>query len=314
MSRPTLPLHELVRSPWCILPEVGRQLFPLAMEYARGGMLSREQYAAFGPAPATQDEGELQDYYISPDGRVHSEWKRPEELPDRLVHVRNVMGVLSKRGSSATWGHREIAQIMQREDKKEKVMAHVMVFDTPGGSAAGLATSAEMIGQLEKPVIGFVDGMAASAGMWILSPCNERYCIDEESLVGSIGTYIAWADLRGKLEKEGGTVHEYYATKSTRKNEPFRKAEGTLGGKKDPSLIYSEILDPHNEAFHAAIMKNIPGISDQPQEVQDAIFSGAVFTAPEALSYGLIDGIASFESVIERAFELGRDRITILKV
>lgn len=248
-----------------------------------------------------EDDPELQGYFVTPSGQ--KAYHTSETQANELVNVRPFMGVMMKHGSSMSYGVRERGQLLLQADHDPKVVAHVLHMETPGGSTGAIKEVSEIIAGLQKPVVGWIDDLCCSAGMWLISGAQEIYANDPQAMWGSIGVMVRWVDLQGKLEKEGATIHEVYASQSERKNEIMKLArEGKY------ERLRSEWLDPMADDFHQAMKANLNGLAQLSQAEQDDILSGATFTAEQGLSYGVIDGILSFEAVIKRAFELGQQK------
>jgi ClpP class serine protease len=295
MNQHRLLLHEIVRSPWMIEGQTAEALRPLVNAFLSGQIPDKSMYLEWG-----EDE-KLSDILVDENFDFH--W-RPSQTKNNLVSIGEFFGVLSMYNSSMGYGSRSQANYLKAMDAAPNVVAHIGHFNTPGGSAAGLKVSSNTIAQLQKPKVGFIDYMCASAGMYMIGPFDEIYASDENDITGSIGTVISWTDYKGMVKKDGGKAHEVYAKQSTRKNEEFRLAE------KDPdnpdySLIHENILTPHMKEFESQMRKNLPSLEHLPKEEQDWLFSGPVFPASKGVSFGMINGIRSFESAIERAFELG---------
>lgn len=302
MNTPKLFLHELIRSAWYIEPVTAMGLVPLVTKFLSGEQPIEADYNGH-QAP------EIFNGFVTENGDRLSYNAYFAGMMDKskpVVHVAPYMGVLSKWGSSVGMGNRQLANMMAMLDKEDFIVAHLKQLDTPGGSAAGLKVSNQMVKSMQKPVISYVDGLAASAGMWEASSGQEIYASDGQDIMGSIGTMMSWIDLKGYYEKEGAKVHELYATLSTRKNEASRLKDT----EKMYEMLRKEVLDPHNEEFHNAIRENLPQVNELSESDQEMIFSGATFTAEKALSFGIINGISSFDAVIERAFALGAERST----
>lgn len=70
------------------------------------------------------------------------------------------------------------------------IKAIVLEMDSPGGQASGIAEFAQMVRAATKPVIAYVDGMAASAAYWIAVAADE-VVVSKTGTVGSIGTLVA---------------------------------------------------------------------------------------------------------------------------
>jgi ClpP class serine protease len=73
----------------------------------------------------------------------------------------------------------------------------VLEIDSPGGQATGISELAAQIRAVAKPVIAYVDGMAASAAYWLASAADEIVA-DKTALLGSIGVVASY-----KPEKDG---------------------------------------------------------------------------------------------------------------
>lgn len=65
----------------------------------------------------------------------------------------------------------------------------VLDINSPGGQAAGIADFAAMVNASAKPVIAFVDGMAASAAYWIASAASQ-VVISKSGMAGNVGAVI----------------------------------------------------------------------------------------------------------------------------
>jgi signal peptide peptidase SppA len=185
----------------------------------------------------------------------------------------------------------------------KNVTAIVVPMDTPGGSAVPSIKLAEAIKAATaiKPVIAYVDEMAASGGMMISSACTEIYASSKHDIVGSIGTMMSWANFKKMYEMKGVEFHEVYATLSTNKNKIFREAN--KGNYQD---LVAKMLDPLNEDFIAMVKANRGARLDNTNK---KVYTGEIFCADYAMSFGLIEGIANFDSVITRARTLGKPKM-----
>lgn len=186
-------------------------------------------------------------------------------------------------------GMMTMAGIVNNLGTKENISTLVFEFDTPGGQVAGLQTLADAIKNSPKRTIGVVrEGVAASAGYWLLSSCDEAYASRKTDQVGSIGVFTRLVDFKGALEASGIKVHEIYSRLSSEKNKGYKDAiEGDYTAMQDD-------LDILAEEFIAAVKSNRPNINIKAGDP----FKGAVFYAPQAIEIGLIDGIKSFDEII----------------
>jgi len=184
-------------------------------------------------------------------------------------------------------------QILKSALRDDNIEAIIFKIDSPGGQASYLDVFANEIANAEKPTIAYVEGLAASAGYWIASQCDEIYLSSELDSVGSIGAYATYASLERYFEKEGIDIKEVYATQSTEKNKFYYD----LFNEESDDTLVKKSLDNLVKAFHKAVLnkRNITNSS---------ALAGAMFDGQEAIENNLADGVKSFEEVIQRAKEL----------
>ena len=173
----------------------------------------------------------------------------------------------------------------------------ILNIDSPGGQADGTAMLSDAIknASKNKPVISVIDdGMAASAGMWVASAANEIYVTQPTSQVGSIGVYTQVADWNSYYkEAKKLNVQDIYAPQSTDKNKDYRDAiSGDIAGiQQDLSVLADQFINTV-AANRAGKIKG------------DSWKTGKLFYAKEAINIGLIDGIKSFDQVVNRMTKL----------
>lgn len=216
-----------------------------------------------------------------------------------IIPVRDALTKYDYCGSPGTM---TLEEQLNKAIMAKNVVAVVMTLDTPGGAAVPSIKLAEAIKQAAtvKPVIAYVDEMAASGGMMISSAATEIYASSKHDLVGSIGTMMHWANFEKMYQMRGVEFHEVYATLSTNKNKIYREAN-----KGNYQALISKMLDPLNEDF-IAMVKNNRG--ERLNKSNKEVFTGEIFEAQNAMSFGLIDGIANFDTVINRARALGKPK------
>jgi ClpP class serine protease len=142
-----------------------------------------------------------------------------------------------------------------------------------------------------KPVYTLVEkgGYMASAAYGIGSAGNKIFAEDGMSVIGSVGTMIAFEGKKANTTDKNGVKNiVLYATKSTEKNKAFEEALNN----DDYSLIINEILDPVNENFINTILQNRPQLKGTDFD------NGHTEFAKNSIGK-FIDGIASFDEVVE---------------
>lgn len=183
-------------------------------------------------------------------------------------------------------GTATVASWIKEADNNPNIDGIVLKVDSPGGTVDGTEALAATIKATKKPIVGFVDGMAASAGYWAVSQCDEIIAGGKTAIVGSIGVMSSYTDLKPLMEKAGVKFHEIYASLSTEKNKGYREARE---GNYDTSIAE---LDKINEIFHGSIRTSRPG-------AKDAVYNGAHYLAADAKKMGLIDSIGTMDDAIK---------------
>lgn len=178
---------------------------------------------------------------------------------------------------------------MQMADNHNNIKAHIIKIDSGGGEAMAMLNTADFIKSLKKPVVAFIDDMAASAAFGIASSANYVVANRAEAYIGSIGTMATVVDDTDFFAKEGFKLTDVYASDSVDKNGWYRAA---LEGNFDP--LKAE-LDKFNNKFLSLVETNRAGKLTADRKVWG---TGKVFNADEALSLGLIDDIGTLNDTI----------------
>ena len=225
-----------------------------------------------------------------------------DEVPAGSVAVTVVRGVMMPEDDydydyGYVPGTRTLGARIQQADAHPNIIAHVGHFITPGGSVMGVESFADIVAGTTKPFVSFVD-MMCSAGMW--SGCGaDKIVVGKTGITGSIGTKWDGLDMSGYLEKMGLKQVTVTATESTEKTRAFDEA---LKGK--PALLRSQMLDPLNDVFVAAIKQY------RPNATPDTL-TGKLFVGQAAVDNGLADQVGSLQDAIQLAFDLAGDAGTV---
>jgi len=99
----------------------------------------------------------------------------------------------------------DIQEMLEDAERDPGVETIIFDFDTPGGTVTGVPEMAQRIRACNKRTIGWTCKQSCSAGMWLMSQCDEVY-VSPSSIVGSIGVYIPIYDMKAAYAEEGITV------------------------------------------------------------------------------------------------------------
>lgn len=252
-----------------------------------------------------------EEYQISEDGKqVRGNWTL--DLPDDDEHAQNfpfvsvlsVDGPITRNGDSCSYGSIDHRDMMMRAADHPLCRGHVFVINTPGGSAWAkndYALAIDYAHSKGQKVIALVDGLCASAGMYLASLCDERYYMNPKDQVGCIGVMAAFYTLPdgAKDEYTDETYHELYDPESFDKNKAYRD----IANKDDDKELIKELADLGVE-FRADVKKACPNAKDEH-------LKGKVFNAEDVKGI-LMDGQSSFMGVVQHAFELYDGRAELI--
>jgi ClpP class serine protease len=293
-------IQEVISGIWLIDPQRAQGYFPIIANYLKGNGINMESDESDGSI----NKSSLPYFIDRQSGAkktISSTWDmssiREEDIPEGAVIVLPVSGAISKYNYCGTPGSNSISNFLKRIDGMKNASGVVMVYDSPGGSAAGTRNLSETIGSMKKPVVAYIDELCASAAYWAASRSDRIIANHSTAEIGSIGTYCSFHDLRKWKEFEGIQWHEVYATKSIAKNLSFKEA---LEGKYDK--LRKEI-DVINEAFIEGVKAGRPGVNE-------IVFTGILPFAPEALELGLIDEIGGIELAFDAVEKLRNSKST----
>ena len=252
-----------------------------------------------------------EEYQISEDGKqVRGNWTLG--LPDDdeyaqnfpFVSVLSVDGPITRNGGYCSYGSIDHRDMMMRAADHPLCRGHVFIINTPGGSAWAkndYALAIDYAHSKGQKVIALVDGMCASAGMYIASLCDERYYMNPKDQVGCIGVMAAFYTLPdgAKDEYTDETYHELYDPESFDKNKAYRD----IANKDDDKELIKELAELGVE-FRADVKKVCPNAKDEH-------LKGKVFNAEDVKGI-LMDGQSSFLEVVQHTFELYDGRAELI--
>lgn len=252
-----------------------------------------------------------EEYQVSEDGtQVRGNWclnlpaddENAQTFP--FVSVLTVDGPITRNGGYCSYGSIDHRDMMMRAADHPLCRGHVFIINTPGGSAWAkndYALAIDYAHSKGQKVIALVDGLCASAGMYLASLCDERYYMNPKDQVGCIGVMAAFYTLPdgAKAKYSDETYHEIYDPKSFDKNKAYRD----IANKDDDKELIKELADLGVE-FRADVKKACPNATDEH-------LHGKVFNAEDVKGV-LMDGQSSFIGVVQHAFELYDGRAELI--
>lgn len=274
--------HNL-RGPWMIHPEQAAVMMPLVRGIISGNHLSGVEKPEFSKKVSCEA------YYTGQ--------KKRNPYSGKSVYVTYLQGTMTKYGTCESYGTREIAEELLKADKKSDIIGHIIVADSGGGQADSVPELADAIRQMNKPIVSFVDGMAASACLYAISYTRKIIAHQPTDQVGCVGTMITvsgWPKVR--RDSDGYVQIRIYADQSAEKNADY---EAALEG--NTQIIRDEVLNPLCERFINDMKANRP-------EASEDLLKGKTYFAEKVVGT-LIDSIGTFDDAVREVISLA-DNVT----
>lgn len=210
-------------------------------------------------------------------------------------------GVLEQRASiwdcGETCGYDTIEQDICEALADPGVAGVVVAGDSPGGDDPGLGEACRRIRAfadlMQKPLLGYVDELAASAAVYLLVGICDAIYLPPSGRMGSISSCVIFQTAARALEKEG--IDTYIARGLPGKYRPNDLEPLDALGK---ARLDAQALEG-SERFIAFVSAR-RGID--PEIIRG--WNVAMFTGAAAVDAGLADGVGSLEDVITLAAEL----------
>lgn len=188
--------------------------------------------------------------------------------------------------ASTVFARRQVRQASNDPD----VAGIILVIDSPGGTVAGTMDLAQEVAKAaeRKPVHAFIEDLTASAAFWVASQASKVFANNATALVGSIGTYAVLYDYSKQAEQLGVAVHVIRAGEF--------KGAGVPG-----TEVTQEQIENVQRIVNAANAEFLNGVANgrglSMEEVQK-IADGRVHPAAEAVEFGLVDAVQSYEKTV----------------
>lgn len=220
----------------------------------------------------------------------------------KYLEVQNGIGILSIHGVMAKRANLFMdisggvsTQIVANEFKEAlsdpQVKTILLDVDSPGGTVDGTEDLANLIRDSRgiKPIIGFTDGVIASAAYFAASAADKIFISNDTTAVGSIGIIARHLDYSKQLEAVGIKATEIKAGK-------FKAVGSEIAplSEEDHAIIQAR-LDYLYTGFVTSVAAN-RGLSIEDQEIWA---EGRIFTGIQAIEAGLVDGVSTFDSLVE---------------
>ena len=284
---------------WMILPSFVHGILPTLMYNSNKHIALTFEEKKQPYLAVANGEDFIRDSQVTEDGEVipRYNWDGTSllsRMKEPFVNMIPVDGPITRNGDACSYGSKEIRDWLMEAAANKYCRAHVLIVNTPGGSAWAKNDFQQAIDYAHENgqrVYMLIDGLCASAGMYLASFCDEVYVVNLKDQLGCVGVMASFFTLKNgeKNQFNSETYHEYYATKSINKNKEYRD----IANDDDATLLIQE-LDELEAEFRSDMQKSFPKATDDHLD-------GKLFDADEVMGI-LCDGQMLLGDVVTRAF------------
>jgi protease-4 len=288
-------LKDVIGSPWQIDVQTLNGLFPILKGMVNGLNIDKGEEpqnhmpftviaAASGESDSIEDNPEVEEY--SP----------------KVINIIPLRGVLTKHDQDCgPRGTRTIGNRLVKADAESNVIGHILIVESGGGQSVAVAEMTDAMMKCTKPIVTWIDGVAASAGYYIPAYSKEIIASRELDVVGCIGTMLVWEGRSAKSEAndDGEIQVRIYADGAEDKNAEYEAAINEFNF----SPIKESLLNPLNAKFKSDVKSQRPAVIDE--QLKTYLAKDVVGT--------LIDAIGPFELAVERVKALANYKSTTSK-
>jgi signal peptide peptidase SppA len=270
-------LIDIVNGPWAITPEMLLEIQGIYATHLRGEKINLpEVEARIGKPLANSRMGtQIQDgvAVISMNGAIAKRM--------------NLFAEISGGVSSELVG-KEITTALNNPDVK----GIILNIDSPGGTVDGTQELANIVAAAsqQKPMLAFSDGMIASAAYWIASACASIHISGDTNPIGSIGVVAAHRDYSKSEEKSGVKTTEISAGK-------YKRIASQYAPLSDDG--HAEIQEKVDYLYSVFVNDVATNRAVSVETVLADMADGRMFTGRQSIKSGLVDGIATLDSLVE---------------
>ncbi len=257
--------------------------------------------------------------YYDTTGGISEQYHSRDEYGDDKIAIINVVGIIAHGDGFVK---RQIDRVRDDDDVK----AIVVRVDSPGGTVTGSDYMYHHLKKLREeknvPMVVSMGSIAASGGYYVsMAVGNQQNCIFAEptTTTGSIGVIIPHYDISWLLEEHGVTndsiaSHERKQMLSMTKPIPEEHRQLLQGYVNELFELFKKRVTEGRKQFLTG-KEMIGGYKIESKSGRD-LATGEVFTATQAIEFGLVDKIGFIEDAIDRAAEmagLDKDKVRVIR-
>jgi signal peptide peptidase SppA len=210
----------------------------------------------------------------------------------KSIKVITICGPLTKYDQyCGPAGMKTVGQWIQQADNDSNISGILLVLDSPGGSVAGTEELGNIIRDTKKPIVAFIDDLAASAAYWLASQCDEIIANNTTAMVGSIGVLTSFIDAQPALELLGYKFHTITAPQSIDKVKTWNQLRAGN---------YEEYKENVLKIFAETFINTVKAGRGN---IDEKYFTADIYFAKDVIG-PLVDKIGNLDFAVNRVAEL----------
>lgn len=214
---------------------------------------------------------------------------------DKKIAVINIEGIIESEMSD--WVRRQI----ERAEDDQNVKSIIVRIVSPGGAVSSSDQIHYYISRFKqntnKPVLAFMQSIAASGGYYSAVACDEIMA-EPTVITGSIGVIMNHLVIKELLEEKLG-INPVTLKSGKRKDWPSMFNETT---EEEKQYLMERVVTPAYDRFVTLVTEGRQDVLTE-SEVRE-LADGSIYTAQEALENKLIDAIGYFEQAVGKAQDM----------
>ena len=292
-------LKDVMGSPWQIEVHTLNALLPILRGMTTGLKVDKgtepQNHKSFRILASTAKGTLTTGAVVGTRTEVTDDSSMPGETNVKVINILPLRGVLTKHDQDCgPVGTRTLGNRLLKADSDSNVIGHIMIVESGGGQVIAVPELTDAMIKCTKPIVAWIDGMAASAAYYISCFAKEIISSRDQDIVGCIGTMLIWEGRKSKsVENKAGDIQvTIYADGAEEKNVEYEQAINEFNFK--PAK--DKILNPLNAKFKSDVLSQRPAVTK-------AQLTGRTYFASEVKGT-LIDSIGTFDYALERVLSL----------
>jgi protease-4 len=193
----------------------------------------------------------------------------------------------------------EFKHMLDQAAEDEQVKAIVLRLQSPGGTVESSDRMYHRLREFRRkkdiPVVALIEGIGAS-GAYYVACGADRLMVEPTALTGSIGVRAMFVDLSKLLTEWGVHVESIQTGPFKDTGSPFRPL------RPEEKQRWEELMKHFYSRFLDVVLEGREGKMNREKLV--SLANGDVYTADEAVRYGLVDRVGYLDEAVREAQEL----------